>query len=296
MIEVTAPTVELRALTWGPDDGPMALCLHGFPDTAHGWRALAPHLVDAGYRVVAPFMRGYAPSSVPADGAANIEAVMDDALRVRAALGPSDRDVLIGHDWGALAASGIAALPDKPFAKVVVMSVPPPAAFNPFGRVRDRGRLLARLPAQLLRSSYMFYFQLPWLPEHSARWVVPLLWRRWSPGYDASTDIAHVRDALGDPANWRAALATYRATIRDTTPLPRYRHLHRSWISDPIVPVLYLHGADDGCMTADFTRWVSPILPTGSRAAIVEGAGHFLALEQPEAVGSRILEFIGPVN
>jgi pimeloyl-ACP methyl ester carboxylesterase len=49
-------------------------------------------------------------------------------------------------------------------------------------------------------------------------------------------------------------------------------------------------------MTADFTRWVSPILPTGSRAAIVEGAGHFLALEQPEAVGSRILEFIGPVN
>lgn len=296
MIEVTAPTVELRALTWGPDDGPMALCLHGFPDTAHGWRALAPHLVKAGYRVVAPFMRGYAPSTVPADGAANIEAVMDDALRVRAALGPSDRDVLIGHDWGALAASGIAALPDKPFAKVVVMSVPPPAAFNPFGRVRDRGRLLARLPAQLLRSSYMFYFQLPWLPEHSARWVVPLLWRRWSPGYDASTDTAHVRDALGDPANWRAALATYRATIRDTTPPPRYRHLHRSWISDPIVPVLYLHGADDGCMTADFTRWVSPILPAGSRAAIVEGAGHFLALEQPEAVGSRILEFIGPVN
>ena len=296
MIEVTAPTVELRALTWGPDDGPMALCLHGFPDTAHGWRALAPHLVKAGYRVVAPFMRGYAPSTVPADGAANIEAVMDDALRVRAALGPSDRDVLIGHDWGALAASGIAALPDKPFAKVVVMSVPPPAAFNPFGRVRDRGRLLAHLPAQLLRSSYMFYFQLPWLPEHSARWVVPLLWRRWSPGYDASTDIAHVRDALGDPANWRAALATYRATIRDTTPPPRYRHLHRSWISDPIVPVLYLHGADDGCMTADFTRWVSPILPAGSRAAIVEGAGHFLALEQPEAVGSRILEFIGPVN
>jgi pimeloyl-ACP methyl ester carboxylesterase len=62
-IDVAAPQVQLRALSWGPVDGPIALCLHGFPDTAYGFRALAPHLVAAGYRVIAPFMRGYVPSS-----------------------------------------------------------------------------------------------------------------------------------------------------------------------------------------------------------------------------------------
>ena len=64
-LDVAAPTVQLRALTWGPADAPIALCLHGFPDTAYGWRKVAPALVDAGWRVVAPFMRGYAPSSLP---------------------------------------------------------------------------------------------------------------------------------------------------------------------------------------------------------------------------------------
>ncbi len=87
-IDVATPTVQLRALTWGPPDGPIALCLHGFPDTAHGWRKVAPLLVDAGWRVVAPFMRGYRPSSIPTDGSYHIGALMDDALRVLEAAGP----------------------------------------------------------------------------------------------------------------------------------------------------------------------------------------------------------------
>ena len=100
-IDVATPTVQLRALTWGPPDGPIALCLHGFPDTAHGWRKVAPRLVDAGWRVVAPFMRGYRPSSIPTDGSYHIGALMDDAMRVLEAAGPTGRDVVIGHDWGA---------------------------------------------------------------------------------------------------------------------------------------------------------------------------------------------------
>ena len=126
-IDVAAPAVQLRALTWGPDDGPIALCLHGFPDTAYGFRKLAPHLVAAGYRVVAPFMRGYVPSSIPSDGSYHIGALMHDALAVREACGPTDRDVLIGHDWGAAIATGLAAMPDSPFTKAVIMSLPPAA-------------------------------------------------------------------------------------------------------------------------------------------------------------------------
>lgn len=292
-IDVTAPAVQLRALSWGPEDGPIALCLHGFPDTAYGFRKLAPALVSAGYRVIAPFMRGYVPSSVPSDRSYHIGALMDDALQVRAACNPTDRDVVIGHDWGAIAATGLAAMPQSPFAKAVIMSVPPSAALRPAsGPVPNRGKLLRLLPAQLVRSWYITYFQLPRLPERSASWIVPLLWRRWSPGYNAAEDLRHVDAAIGAPDRWRAALGPYRATIRNTRPPDRYAELHRWWTEPPQLKTLYLHGNDDGCMTPDFTPWVRDGLPPGSDARIVEGAGHFLQLEQPETVGRLIVDFL----
>ena len=130
-IDVATPAVQLRVLSWGPEDAPIALCLHGFPDTAYGWRKVAPMLVDAGWRVVAPFMRGYAPSSLPKDGSYHVGALMDDALRVLDAAGATGRDVIIGHDWGAMAGAGLAAMPDSPFTKAVIMSVPPSASFRP---------------------------------------------------------------------------------------------------------------------------------------------------------------------
>jgi pimeloyl-ACP methyl ester carboxylesterase len=295
-IDVQAPAVELKALTWGPPDGPIALCLHGFPDTAYGWRNFAPRLAESGWRVVAPFMRGYAPSSIPSDGSYHIGAFMDDALQVRAAAGGTDRDVVIGHDWGAMAATGLAAMPDSPFAKAVIMSVPPPAAFRPLSRVPDRFRLLGQIPPQLVRSWYMGYFQLPWLPERSASWVLPRLWRRWSPGLDAKEDLRHVDAAIGTPESWRAALGPYRATIRNTRPPMRYAELHRLRLSAPALPSLYLHGRDDGCMTAAFTRWIPRALPDGSDVAVVERAGHFLQLDQPERVAQLVLSFIGSAD
>ena len=286
-MEVEAPTVRLKALTWGPDDGPIALCLHGFPDTPYGFRKLAPHLVNAGYRVVAPFMRGYKPSGLPSDGAYHLGAIMDDALRVRAAANPTAEDVVIGHDWGACAANGLAAMPDSPFRKAVIMSVPPSPTLQHSFR-----RWLPLLPGQLRRSWYMFYFQLPFVPERSGSWIVPRLWRRWSPGLDASADITHVRAAIGAPENWRAALGLYRATLRFYRPPARYAELHRWWTEAPQLRTLYLHGADDGCMTAAFTPLVHPMLPAGSDVGVVEGAGHFLQLDQPDEVGRRIVEFL----
>ncbi|WP_293052337.1 alpha/beta fold hydrolase [Mycobacterium sp.] len=295
-LAVRAPNVELEALTWGPDRGPVALCLHGFPDTAYGWREFAPRLAAAGWRVVAPFMRGYAPSSIPSDGSYHIGALMDDALRTRSAAGGTAHDVVIGHDWGALAATGLAAMPGSPFAKAVIMSVPPAATFTSPANVAERAWLLGRLPRQLLRSWYIIYFQLPWLPERSAPWVVPLLWRRWSPGYNAARDLGHVEAAIGTPERWRAALGPYRATIRAGRPPAQYADLHRYWTSAPVLPSLYLHGRDDGCMTPAFVRWTTNVLPAGSDVAVIEHAGHFLQLERPERVAELVLRFIGPAD
>jgi pimeloyl-ACP methyl ester carboxylesterase len=238
-------------------------------------------------------MRGYAPSSIPSDGSYHVGALMDDALRVRSAAGGTDRDVVIGHDWGALAATGLAAMPDSPFAKAVMMSVPPPAAFRRLGRLLDRGRLLTQLPHQLLRSWYIIYFQLPLFPERSASWLLPLLWRRWSPGYDAEEDLRHVDAAIGTPESWRAALGPYRATVRNSRPPTRYAELHRHWTSAPKLSSLYLHGRDDGCATPAFARWTEKVLPAGSDVAIVEHAGHFLQLDQPDRVAELVLKFIG---
>jgi pimeloyl-ACP methyl ester carboxylesterase len=290
-VEVAASGVTLKALTWGSGDGPVALCLHGFPDTAFGWRKVAPHLVAAGYRVVAPMMRGYAPSGFPVDGSYHVGALMHDALRVREAVGGTDGDLLIGHDWGAIAGAGLAAMPESPFRKAVIMSVPPSASFQPLGSVPHPVRLAARLPRQFLRSWYIMYFQFPWLPERSANWVTPRLWQQWSPGYDATEDLHHVFAAIGAPERWRAALGPYRATIRNSAPPQRYSDLHTRWLEAPLLPVLYLHGADDGCATSDYTDWVRPILPDGSRAEIVPDAGHFLQLEQPERVAELIVGF-----
>ncbi|MGF2947076.1 alpha/beta fold hydrolase [Mycobacterium sp. Lab-001] len=292
-LDVPGAGADLKALTWGPPEGPIALCLHGFPDTPYGWRKVAPRLAESGWRVVAPFMRGYAPSSIPADRSFHIGALCDDALRVRSAAGGTDRDVVIGHDWGAIAATGLAAMPDSPFTRAVIMSVPPSAALRLRGGVAERGRLVRRLPRQLLRSWYIFYFQLPWLPERSASWVLPLLWKRWSPGYNPHEDLRHVDAAIGTPESWRAALGTYRALVRNTAPPKRYAELDRRWTESPVLSCLYLHGRDDGCMTADFTHWVEKVLPAGSEVAIVEHAGHFLQLEQPDKVADLVLGFIG---
>lgn len=292
-IDVPGAGADFKALTWGPAGAPIALCLHGFPDTPYGWRKVAPRLAKAGWRVVAPFMRGYAPSSIPADGCYHVGALMHDALRVRAAAGGTDDDVVIGHDWGAIAATGLAAMPDSPFARAVIMSVPPAAAFRPLGRVPDRGRLARELPHQLLRSWYIAYFQLPWLPERSAAWLPTLLWRRWSPGYYAEEDLRHVDAAIGTPESWRAALGPYRATIRNTRPPAAYAELNRWWTEPPRLPSLYLHGRDDGCATPAFTHWTENVLPAGSDVAIVDHAGHFLQLEQPEKVAELILTFVG---
>jgi pimeloyl-ACP methyl ester carboxylesterase len=167
------------------------------------------------------------------------------------------------------------------------------AAFRPLGRTPEGLALAAQLPRQLARSWYIMYFQLPGLPDRSASWVVPRLWRQWSPGYPAAEDLRHVDAAIGTPESWRAALGPYRATIRNTHPPGRYAELHRYWTAAPVLPSLYLHGRDDGCMTADFAHWAAKVLPDGSDVAIVEHAGHFLQLDQPEKVAELVLKFIG---
>lgn len=287
--------ITLHALEWGPVDGPVAVCLHGFPDSAWTWRLLAPELVAAGYRVVAPFTRGYAPSDIPRDRDFHVAALAYDARGIHRAVGAGPDAVLIGHDWGALTVNALSHRSDNPYSAVVAMSVPPiPAIRRAVAEGPGAVRLLAR---QAAMSWYIGFNQLPWLPERSLGWLIPLLWRRWRlrrpgtprPNYDLDVDRALA--ALPTRAHRAAVLGYYRAMLRPRVDA-RYADLSRDWLREPRCRTLYLHGADDGCMQSRFTDHVRGVLPDGSATAVIADAGHFLHLDRPEEVNRRIVMFV----
>lgn len=265
------------------NEGPLALCLHGFPDTAFGWRYVIEPLAAAGYRVVAPFMRGYAPTPVPADGQYFVAALAADAIALHEACGGDSDAILIGHDWGALAAYNAAsAAPDR-WRKVITAAVPPPAAMA--------GAMLTY--AQLKRSWYMFFFQVglsDFVVGADDLSFIESLWNDWSPGYDCTEDMNYVRQSLSNPENLAAALGYYRATWGTEPPAAQYQAIAAAGAQTSPHPTLYLHGKNDGCIGVEFASHEG--LAAGSACAIIEGAGHFLQVEQPQKFLDAVLSFL----
>ena len=286
------PHLRFEALTWGPEEGRLMLCLHGSPDTPWTWRHLGPHFAEHAFRVVAPFMRGYAPTELARDGDYGIGALMYDAIALRDALGGGVDAVLVGHDWGGLAANGVAAYPGNPFAKVVSMGVPMVDGLNRgSGNLRE---LIQLLPRQLRMSWYVLFQQLPWISERTLNWVLPKLWQDWCPpGYDASADLAHVWQSLPDRHRRTAALSYYRAGFRPSRRNGRYRdHDRYSMGQAPLVPMLVMHGRIDGAIDARIGTLGAQVLPRGSHHEVVDSAGHFMHLDRPEAVHRHIEAYV----
>jgi pimeloyl-ACP methyl ester carboxylesterase len=270
------------------DSGPLALCLHGFPDTAHTWRHLLPALADAGYRAVAPFMRGYAPTEIPADGFFQTGALAHDAVALHDALGGDGDAVLIGHDWGALAAYGGASFAPERWRRVVTAAVPPPGS-----ALMSEGMTSYD---QLRRSWYMFFFQVAGYSDavvaKDGLEFIRRLWGDWSPGFDATEDMVHLRESLGASANLEAALGYYRATWGNGPHDPGLAAEQTACGHAPPQPTLYLHGRDDGCMGVAMAGDALDVLSPGSEAVVLDGCGHFLQLERPDEFNAAVLDFL----
>lgn len=276
-VAIRRRTVRVNDLEFGlleAGSGPLALCLHGFPDCAHTWRHLLPALADNSFHAVAPFMRGYAPTQIPASGDYWLNTLAADANGLHEVLEGGPDAVLIGNDWGAEAAYlAAAAAPDR-WRRLATIAVPPASMDS----------VLFADFEQLKRFWYIFLFRDP--DDFAAGLVgkddlafVDKLWRAWSPVFDSAGHLELVKESLRAPENLAAAIGYYRA-VTDGGP---------SRVAPQ--PTLYLHGTADGCISAELVTDVADFLAPSSRAVFVDGAGHFPQLEKPSEVNRHIIEW-----
>ena len=262
-------------------EGPLVLLLHGFPQFWYEWRHQIPALVEAGFRVVALDMRGYNLSDKPPGvGAYRVQVLARDVERLILACGEQTAAV-VGHDWGAIVAWFAAMRYPERVGRLAILNVPHPARFL--------DGLLS--PQQLLRSSYVFFFQIPWLPEEVIRagnfTLLRSVLRRdpVRPGALTAEDIERYTEAMARPGVLTATLNYYRALLR-------YPRETQALLEKIEAPVLVIWGEKDRALS----RWLAdpPLLwvPNLLRVERLPEASHWVAEDRPREVNALLLDFL----
>ena len=265
--------------------GPLALCLHGFPDDAYTYSELLPALARAGFRGVAPFMRGYAPTSPAPDGRYQAVLLAQDALALIDALG-GGRAFVVGHDWGATAAYGAAALAPERIARLVTLGAAHPAAFRgPLATSYERHKGIW----------HAYFFQMPFAEQFVAANDFAYLeawWRDASPELDPTPVIERVKATFRQPGVVTAALSYYRHSFHPANRDPALQALQeRASTAPTAVPTLALHGTRDRPGRLEAFEGMDDLFTKGLEKVVFPGAGHFVHVERPVEVNRRIVEF-----
>ncbi len=274
----TTPGPKLHYVTVG--SGTPVFLLHGFPDFWYGWDRQIEPLVGAGYRVIAPDLRGYNVSDKPRGVASYaIGDLASDVLRLADEVAPGQSVSLVGHDWGAAIAWWIAIEHPERLTRLAILNVPHPLIFE---------RTLMRNPRQLMRSWYAGMFQIPAVPE---RLLAANNWQGMTVALRATShrdtfshaDLALYREAWSQPGAITAMLNWYRAAVR-------YRpHLLR----DPRVrvPTLVLWGAQEVALSREMAEPSRAMCDDG-RLVLFEHASHWVHRDEPETVNDLLLRFL----
>jgi epoxide hydrolase 4 len=261
-------------------DGPLVVLLHGFPESWFSWRFQIPALADAGFRVVAPDMRGYNLSSRPPQVAAydldRLATDVRDLIRERGA----ERALIAGHDWGAAVAWATAMNHPELVERLAILNAPHPR------------RMLQglRRPRQLARSWYMFAFQLPWLPERAARarrwWGWRQLFEREArPGGYTAEDIERYIEAWSQPGAATGMLNYYRAAFRQTPGRAEAR------IRPVDAPTLVIWGERDSHLGAELAEPDRADVPNLERVVRLPDASHWVHRDEAARVSELLVEF-----
>jgi pimeloyl-ACP methyl ester carboxylesterase len=280
--DVTASGLRFHVAEHGPTDSPLVVLLHGFPEFWWSWRHQLVALGEAGFHAVAPDLRGYGGTDKPPRGYDAYTLSNDIAGLVRA-LGHHDA-WLVGHDWGTSLAWSTATLHPQVVNRLAVLSCPHPLRL---------GQALRTDAQQRRMSSYMALFQTPKLPERRlvSGGLVSELMHRWGgPGFpDAETERL-CTEAMRIPAAAHCALEYYRWSFRSQV-RPSGRRYLRLLAAGVHVPVLQLHGALDGCISARSAHGSGRFAHGGYDERVLDGVGHFPHEEAPETVTALLLEF-----
>ena len=269
--------VRLYAVAAGPKDGPAVLLLHGFPEFWYGWRRQIEALAAAGFRVIVPDQRGYNLSSKPAGVAAyTLTELVSDVIAIADQLG-QEKIFLAGHDWGAAVAWSAALLHPERIAKLVVLNVPHPSVMRKFISTR---------PRQLFRSWYMFFFQLPWLPEaffsaFDFRAGARALLRSSRPGTFSAEDLAQYHAAWSQPRAVTSMINWYRALFRTRVKFPD---------KTVRIPTRILWGERDAFLLAEMAH-ESLRYCTNAELFTFANATHWLQHEEPARVSEFLIDF-----
>jgi pimeloyl-ACP methyl ester carboxylesterase len=291
MAEFKTGSVQANGLTFHyleAGSGSLVLCLHGFPDHARSFRHQFLVLAEAGFRAVAPYLRGYAPTDIPAEGSFQSAMLAQDAIALLDALSPNEPAVILGHDWGAIAAYGAALLAPQRLKKLVTIAVPyGPKVMEAVVTNYDQTR----------RSWHMYLFQMPMaemVVSHNDFEFIERLWRDWSPGWSLPPEeMAALKETFRKPGVLEAAITYYRHTLNPALQLPELAELQGKIMTEPIqVPALVFHGEHDGCIGFDQLEGMEASFPKGLRKVIIPEAGHFVHQEKPEEVNRAIVEFL----
>src|SRR6266478_3657787 len=267
----------LHAVAAGPKDGAVVVLLHGFPEFWYGWHKQIAPLAAAGFRVIVPDQRGYNLSGKPSGIAAYaLTQLVSDLIAIADQLG-QEKIFLAGHDWGAAVAWSAALLHPQRIAKLAVLNVPHPSVMRKF---------LSTNPRQLLRSWYMFFFQLPWLPEalfcaFNFRVGVRALLRSSRPGTFTPEDLAQYRSAWSQPGSLTGMVNWYRALFRTRAKFPD---------KNVRVPTRILWGERDAFLLSEMAH-ESLRYCTNAELFTFASATHWLQHEEPVRVSELLIDF-----
>jgi pimeloyl-ACP methyl ester carboxylesterase len=259
--------------------GPLVLLLHGFPDNAWTWDYQLSALADAGYRAVAPYLRGYPPSEVPSDPF-DVEDIAQDAHALIGALG-ADSAYVVGHDWGALATMNLAAVHPGSVRRAVSIGA---------GHPRTLVEIF-QSPEQLHYAFHVWLFQLEAFAgvalRHNDFALVDYLWKHWSSQPPDPAHVAQVKKALAEPGVVDALLSYYRGLVRIPSNKPQFF----AQISQNIqTPMLVVYGGDDPARAISENE--RQYFAGEYRREVVPGAGHFVHRERPEDLTHLVLEWL----
>ncbi len=277
MVETNGITLHVAQA--GPIAGPLVILLHGFPEFWYSWRHQIGYFAEAGYRVWAPDQRGYNTSDKPQGVSAyNLDLLAKDVIGLIDAAGV-ERAYLVGHDWGAAVARWVASKYPERLERLVILNVPHPSVM---------WRMIWRNPAQMLRSWYVAFVQIPRLPEALARvnnWqaLVRALRSSSRPGTFSDDDLESYRQAWSQPGAFTAMLNWYRAILRQPPKPSRNSRI--------AVPTLMIWGVHDVALERELAQ---PSIDLCERGQLVffEDATHWVQHEEPARVNQLIGEFL----